>query len=169
MGFSNYLLTVVGAVLTAVVADIINSSVSKKAKGVEKYIKFGIILCVLSVLVLPLVRLFGDAPELIPKTQITDAGNTGIIENDSLYILEKECENALEEELIAKTGIKPVSVSIEMKWGNDCPVIEKALIIIPKGSDENKSMVAEEAEKALGLKAEIITEETYEGNNTEKH
>lgn len=168
MGFSNYLLTVVGAAITAVAADVVNSSVSKKTKGLEKYIKFGIVLCVVSCMVLPLVKLFDTGVQLIPDMVITDTENTTSTENDSLYILERECEEALVEELIAKTGIKPVSVSIEMKWDKDCPVIEKALVILPKGCDDDKNTVAQETEKALGAKAEIITEEIYEGNNTEK-
>ena len=165
MGFSNYLLTVTLAALAAVVADVVNSAVSKRTKGLEKYIKFGITLCVVSCMIMPLLKLSFSDIKIIPDAVQTDAANS---DNDSLYILERECEGALSEELISKTGIKPVEVIIEMKWDNDCPEIVKALIVLPKGCDDHKNTVDMETEKALGLKAEIIMEETYEGNNTEK-
>lgn len=157
MDLNEYLMTVVIASSLGIVADILNSSLSQRWKGMERYIKFGITVCVASCMVIPFLKAVNGG-EIISDEEIRaeyDMRNVNV--DDSLYILEKECGDKLCEKIIAVTGINPVSVSIEMKMKDDIPVIDKALIILPKDCGKNDE-VAEVVGNALGTEKYTVTE-----------
>lgn len=160
MDFSGYLLTVAGSAALGIIADIFTDAFSQEKKGIDKYIKFGITLCIVSCMLLPLIGFFGndDAGSLIPD--ISENFTQGTSYDDGLYILERECEEKLSEKIYLETGIKVLSISIEMKTEDNTPKIDSAVITLSAADGDKIQIVEETAYKAIGTKAEVTVSET---------
>ena len=99
MNVSEYLLMVVGASSAGIIADIVNSSVSNRIRGLEKYIKFGVTLCIASCMVIPLMNITkGDEWLELKTTPYNEYTNNDAVYSEN-YILERECEEELFNEI----------------------------------------------------------------------
>lgn len=158
MNISEYLLMVVGAASAGIIADVVNSSLSRRVKGLEKYIKFGVTLCVASCMVLPLLNITKSDGWLLFET--VPYGE--YIYNDTMYnenyILERECEDKLFDEILIQTGINPISISIQIETEENKPVIKKAEVVLRKEDMQNLEIIQEAVVAALGTEAEVIAE-----------
>lgn len=152
MNFSEYLITVAGGAALGIVADIFTEAFSGRRRGVEKYINFGITVCIVSCMLLPLTKLFGKGYEIFPQNTFSDAYGATSASDDSLYILERECEEKLSEKIQLEAGINVSGICIEMKKEGDNPVIESAVIELFPEDSGKLSLVEEIASVALGAK-----------------
>ncbi|MBR5308932.1 MAG: hypothetical protein IKU43_09180 [Clostridia bacterium] len=149
MGFNEYLLTVTAAGAIGVVSDIVNTSYSGRIKGLAGYIKFGTAVCVVACIVIPLLT-FGKSGELygiineIPK--ITESNYT----ENSLYLLERECEEKLVTEITEKCGITLSDTEISLKWNGERPCLERVVLTVESLTPENRVILEEAVRSALG-------------------
>lgn len=159
MNVSEYLLMVVGASSAGIIADIVNSSVSNRIRGLEKYIKFGVTLCIASCMVIPLMNITkGDEWLELKTTPYNEYTNNDAVYSEN-YILERECEEELFNEIFKKTGITSVSISIQIEREENKPIIKKAEVILRKDDVGSLEIVKDVAQAALGTEVEVITEE----------
>ncbi len=160
MDFSGYLLTVASSAALGIIADIFTDTFSQGKKGIDKYIKFGITLCIVSCMLFPLIGLFGngDVASFVPDISGSFAENASY--SDGLYILERECEEKLSEKIYMETGIKVLSIRIEMKTEDNTPKIDSAEIILCAADGDKIRVVEEMAYKAIGTKADVTVSET---------
>lgn len=155
MDISGYFLTVVGSAALGIAADILTDAFSKGKHGIEKYIKFGVSMCIASCMLLPLIRLFATNTNISFDKYFTKGSESTYAENDSLYILEYECEEKLAEKIYTEIGIKAADISIEMEMQSDIPNIIGAEITLSSCDADKSSAVIEAARNALGTNTEI--------------
>lgn len=154
MNISEYLMTVVSASVIAVISDLICRSYGKSGKGIEKYVKLAVSICVLACV-------------LLPGVKNVELGNLNVAlnekytanEQESIFVLEKETEENLKEYIFSKTGIKPkaVSINIELKPGGYIE-IKDATVEILQGDSASTEQIKEAATEGLGMEVDVIYE-----------
>ncbi len=155
MDLSGYLLTVAGGAAFGIIADILTDAFSKSKRGTDKYINFGVTLCIASIMILPPLRLFGGGADIDFERYFTQGTESTHTTSDSLYILERECEEKLSEKLYTDLGIKVTDISIEIEMRDGTPYVLNAAIVLSPSEEEKKTTVLECARTALGPNAEI--------------
>lgn len=156
-------MTVAGAACAGIVADIVKDAFCIRGKGIEKYIRFGITLCITCVIVLPFTKAFkniGTAFAYFPGY----SGEAYECESDSLYILEKECEEKLKNEITSQIGIVPADITVEMVLSDNIPHIIKAVVTVFPEDAEELETIKQISFKALGREAETLIKEKDDEN-----
>ena len=157
-----YLILLVSASALGVVADLVCGAYGAKAKGLERVIKTAVALAILGALFTPFVRtLRSDAfwdslrAQEIPQTvSETDA---------ALSFLKTECEATLSEKVFEKTGIKPVSVRIDMELSEEGNVrVNAATVVLPAKDGPRTGEVRYLCEELLGTDVVVTDDETAE-------
>ncbi len=158
MTINDYLTTIAAASALGIVADIINDAFLKKNRGIEKYIKFGITICIASSIILPLLGIWNvGSIDLSASGEYQTAYNENT--DDGLYILEAECESGLTDAIITETSAVPLSVEIEMALNDDVPILTCAKVVLEKSDYDKKELVEKTALEAIGTPAEVIIQE----------
>lgn len=155
-GVNEYLVSVVAAAGLGVVSDIICTSYGKSSKGVEKFVKLAVTLCMLGFIIIPAIR-SADYAELIGSLEVTEASGK-VNEDDVLYKLEYECEQRAAEYIFEKTGIKPIKAVIDIKSEGQAPYIDEAEIILEAKYKEQDDAVRQAALEALGVEVNVVYE-----------
>ncbi len=161
MSINDYLVSVVFASGLGILSDIITVSYGKTAKGTEKYVKLAVSLCILACIILPAAKSV-DYDALFREYNISQSGeNVNVIVSDSLYTLERECEEKTSDYIFEKTGIKPNRIVIDMESGskNNSVSIIKAEIHILTENKKYEEKVRSAAAEALGTEVDIVYEQ----------
>ncbi len=127
----------------------------------DRYIKIALKLCMLSIIIYPIApkESFADIYDRIEiEEKYTDEKE---LSENSLYILERECEERLSEYIFQKAGIKPrsVSIQIEKKENENSVNIKEATIKMPKIAEDKNEELKKIAAEALKWEVEIIYDE----------
>lgn len=160
MKINEYLLGIVCAASLGTVADIVNDSFLSHRKNVMKYIRLGITLCVTACIIFPLTESIKSNVtfDFNYKTELPSYAKTNV---ESNYVLKRECEYKISEKIFEETGIKPLSVSINIKTEAEKTFVSEARIVLKEESAEYAEAIKNIANKALG--AETVIE--YENRN----
>ncbi len=160
MNFGGYLISVVSASALGILADLVTASYGKSGKSIGKYVKLATTLCILACILMPAIKSI-DYDELFDKAQLEMQSASDVKEADSLYILRLECEEKASEYIFSKTGIKPISVSIEMELQEEScePIITEARVIISESDADAFDDVRLLAQWALGTEVEVTYDE----------
>ena len=162
MEIKEYLMTVASAASAGICADILNDAFCSRRKGMEKYIKFGITVCIVGVMVIPIVKLVLKTDVDFTENYPDFAENICDTEKDSMYILERECAENLETVIKEKTGIVPCEIRIEMTYQNEVPSITRTVIVLDKSDAAFCENVKQISHEALGVSADVLLKENDE-------
>ena len=156
---NEYLTSVVFAAGLGVLSDIITVSYGKTSKGTEKYVKLAVSLCILACIILPAAKSV-DYEALFVNFEAEESYNS-VAADESLYVLERECEDKTSSYIFEKTGIKPIRVVIDMKTENrnNAVSITKAETCILSENKDCENMVRLSAKEALGVEVDIVYEQ----------
>lgn len=151
-----YLFTIVCVAVVDLLTYFISCSASNSS--FDRYIKIALKICMLSVIIYPIVGSEGLDNILNEVDTEERYIDETVLSENSLYILEKECEEKLCEDIFQKTGIKVtnVSIQIERKEADNGIRIKTAKIIMPKKCEGRNEELKKIVTEALKYEAEII-------------
>lgn len=150
MNISDYLMTVTGAAFSAIAADIVSEAFMKGKNGLEKYIRFGITVCVASCMLLPLTGTFDIIKDSLGNMEYALESGYDDSEENTMYILEKECEEKLSEIIYSETGIKPVCISIKITTEDGNPDKVQAAVTLALCDADKSEEIKRISDAALG-------------------
>lgn len=157
----DYLILLVSASAVGIVADLICGTYGVRAKGLERVLQTAVAFALLCALFTPLVRsLRSDAFPDALSVQETPAVPAS---SAPLSFLETECEAALADKIIEKTGIKPTSIRIDMELSEEGSVrITAATVLLPVKGKEQEEEVRRLSEELLKTDVMVNDDETTE-------
>ena len=158
MDIHGYMSDVLTAASLGIAGDLIMGMLSEKNPGLQRYIKTGIALCVASCIVIPVtgknISSFPDE-DIFYGRYIEKEAEVG----NSMYILEKECEGKICDEVFGVTGIKALDVCVCIAEEEGIPVVKSVIVTIGKENAEKCGVVEETVKKAVGISdgVQVIT------------
>lgn len=151
-----YLFTIVCVAAIDLLTYFLSFSVNNES--FDRYIKIALKVCMLSVIIYPVIG--SKSYDIIQDSINIEESylDEKTLSENSLYILERECEEKLSEYIFQKSGIKPIDISIqiEKKETENGVSIKEATIKMPKGSEEENEHLKKITADALNREVEII-------------
>ena len=160
---SEGILSIATVAAAAIMCEVISGS-SKSSKSIERAVKLVCGLCICISVFSVFISGFGEISKtetVMPDTEGISScsdvyGSDGYIINNT----KKDLERRLSDNIFAKYGIKPISVSIQFNIKkSDCETevnISDALIILPSSSgEEDRQKVKSYSEQALGCDVSV--------------